>query len=149
MTMIESFLQSAYGKFAAFAGIAATFWGFAKAVGALKRWIIARGVERRTKENLPKETYHLIQKLREEMDKHNAEHKEQLSEIKQKVEALVEKQAFTEEQIATVQNEKLCWAYIHYGKEHHPITMATKTSFERMYEQYKNNGKRNHVPSDW
>lgn len=51
MTAVEAFLSSAYGRFAAFAGVAATFWGFAKFVGALKKWIRERQEERRTKEN--------------------------------------------------------------------------------------------------
>lgn len=57
--------------------------------------------------------------------------------------------ACIDEQVSTVQREKMMWAYTYYGLKHHPISLETKMSLEAMYDQYTNQGKHNHIPQDF
>ena len=70
-----------------------------------------------------------------------------MDEIMHRLDSIEATQTDLGEQIATVQNEKLMWAYLYYGVEKHPIPLSAKSSILRMYNQYK--GKHNHVPDDF
>lgn len=74
---------------------------------------------------------------------------EKIDKIVQRLDEIDERLAQTDEQTATLQNEKLTWAYVHYGVKKNPISLDTRSSLERMYEQYAKSGRHNHVPTDF
>lgn len=147
--MEVGFIETIYGKMVVLAGAAATLWGLCKAIGALRTWLKAKYKSYQERSEMPKKTLELLLALKAEMADSNRCNDQRLLEITTKLGDILTKQEFTEEQVATMQNEKLCWAYMYYGKQQHPIPLQTKLSLERMYIHYTDSGRRNHVPDDW
>lgn len=143
------FIESIYGRLAVFAGTIATLWGLTKAIGALRAWVRKRRFKWSERRDLPRKTLDILQAMQKEFDERDSKQEGRLLEIGCKVDKVFERQAFTAQQIATMQNEKLCWAYMHYGKRQNPVPLQTKLSLERMYKQYRDAGGQNHVPDDW
>lgn len=143
------FIETIYGKIIVIAGVAATIWGLCKSIGALRVWVKNKFTKIRERRVMPQQTLDLILTLKAEVAENSKSNEQRLLEINIKLGDILAKQEFTEEQVATMQNEKLCWAYMYYGKQRHPVPLQTKLSLERMYIHYKDSGRRNHVPDDW
>lgn len=143
------FLETAYGRVTLIAGVFATLWGLSKALGALRRWLVKWYTEHKERREMPQKTLQMLQDMRQELNAKDADMGDHLQCIDKKIDDIINNQNFSADQIATMQNEKLIWAYMHYGVQKRPIPLQTKLSLERMYAQYRDAGKRNHVPADW
>lgn len=88
------------------------------------------------------ETNESVKQLAKESKKTDSEIKQQLAQIRGQIKCL-------DEQLGTIQREKMMWAYHYYGIKHHPISIETRMSLQAMYDQYTADNKHNHVPHDF
>lgn len=156
MTEIAAFFASTYGKLAAVLGGIGVIWAGVKTIREIRKWLKDTADDRRARREAPNKLLALIQQMKDEQHQKDEAQQEQLNEIKSAVDGLntrfdtvVDKLDGVDMQVGTMQNEKMNWAYVYYGIEHHPIPLATLTSLEMMYDQYVATGKHNHVPQDF
>ena len=72
-----------------------------------------------------------------------------LGEILGDLEQIKDEAKDNAEAIATLQLNALNTAFVHYVDHGRPCPMFIKTSLSEMYKQYKSNGERNHVATDY
>ena len=156
MQGILSFLSSTYGKFTVLAVALGVVVGFIKNGKEIRNWISELLEMYRKRRSAPEKTLELMRNMADEQAKKDETQKEQLSDIYKMLEGLDErfdtleaKVDGVDSQVSTMQLEKMMWAYVHYGIKKHPISLATRTSLELMYDQYTENGKHNHIPQDF
>lgn len=129
-----------WSQIAAFAAAVAVLAGLFANLGKLKRWAVARLEARRARKDAPVQALKAIKDFQRKQDAINADQQRQLDEIKGLLGGL-------DEQVATVQRERMTWAYTYYGEKKKPLPMMTKTAFCDMYDQYT--GHHNHIPADF
>lgn len=153
---METFLAAWYGKLSAFLGAVAVLWGGAKAFGALKKWCADKYGAYVSRRDAPAKMLAAMEQMKAEQDKRDAGLQQQIEKLSARFGNMEQSIADVKkdilengDQMATVQNEKLNWAYVYYGCEQHPIPYQTKCSLEQMYEDYHTRHMRNHIPEDW
>ena len=139
---MQHVLDSAWAQVAAFAAAVAVLAGLFANLGKARRWLSARLEARRARRNAPLEALALIRDFKEAQELVNQDQQRQLDEIKAGLTAL-------DDQVATVQREKMSWAYTYYGVKRKPVPQVTKSSLCDMYDQYTKQGKHNHIPQDF
>lgn len=156
MSGIATFLHAWYGKVAAVLGAIGVLWAGYKTIREVIKHAHETSASRRERREAPNRMLAMIQEIRSEQERTDAAQQEQLSNIKEtmdgfnaRFDTVDGKLNGLDSQVGTMQNEKLTWAYVYYGVEHHPIPLATLTSLEQMYDQYVSAGKHNHVPQDF
>ncbi len=153
---MEELLATWYGKLSAFLSAVAVLWGGAKAFGALRKWIANQYEAHKERRDAPQKMLEALEQMKKDQEIRDAGLQKQIEELNGRMEcmekSLIDVQKGlrnNSDQIATMQNEKLNWAYCHYGRDHNPISLQTKCSLEQMYRDYHTNQKRNHIPDDW
>lgn len=151
--MIE-FLKTAYGQVVVMAGVLATFWGVCKAVGALRRWFVARKFWKRylEKREMP-------QKLYDKLDELSTQMEEQGKRIESSEAAISKMQATMDEFSADMHNNNeatasmmlkdMMEAYDYYVQKGNKIPLNIRTSLIEIHKQYNAYEYRNHVPHDF
>lgn len=156
MAELTAFFASWYGKLAAVLGAVGVLWAGFKTIQEIRKYISKTAESRRERRDAPQKLMALIRQSKDEQNERAARQQEQLDDIKRTIDGigprfdtLDSKLDLLDSQVGTMQNEKMNWAYVYYGIEHHPIPLATRTSLEQMYDQYTQTGKHNHVPQDF
>ena len=154
------FMNSAWGIFTQVMAVIAALYAAFKTSDAIKQGIRKRALKAQAMENLRADIENELSDIsKKQTDRDDAQSKK-IDQIIVSVKQFREDhdrhmRTLTEElqeigaQTATLQNEKMQWAYSYYGKMHKPIPMVTRNALEQMYEQYTRNNKRNHIPNDF
>lgn len=145
---MEGFLSTAYGQVAAVVTGLGVVYGLITYYHKTKVWVNKKIEEHRERQAAPQKILDLIQKMREDSDKRDDEMNDKLEHLKERMECMENKLDLNDEATATLQSEKLNWAYDHYGVKRNPISIQTKTSLQEMKRLYTLRGH-NHLPEDW
>lgn len=153
---IASFISTGYGALIALFAAAGALWGGIKTCREIRKWISGLLQRRRERQSVPERTLAMVQRIQEEQAKKDVQQRQWMEEVSgrlDKFDGVLDdvKKSITgvDLQVGTLQLEKMMWAYVHYGVELHEISIATRTSLELMYHQYRDKGGHNHVPEDF
>lgn len=149
MSDFMSFISSGWGTFAAVAagvGLIVAFWKNIKVIG---RRIHQRHLDIEEAKKFPADVMEEIKKIREEQERRDEERKEDMRQIMGSIDEIKEQVKSLDSQTCSLINEKLTWAYMHYGVRRNAISYNELTSLERMYKIYTENGMHNHIPEDF
>ncbi len=153
---MEELLATWYGKVSAFLGVVGVLWGGTKAFGALRKWVTREYEAHRNRWDAPRKMLETLEQMRRDQKERDSGLQKQIEELntrmgsmEKSLNSVQQRLRDNGDQIATMQNEKLNWAYAYYGCAHHPIPLQMKCSLEQMYRDYHTNQKRNHIPDDW
>lgn len=141
-SVFESLISETWAGIVGFAGAVAILAGFFSNIGKLRKWFSTRLAARKARKDAPVKALALISEFKSQQEAVNADQQRQLDEIKAGVKGL-------DEQVATVQREKMSWAYTYYGVKKKPVPQVTKSSLCDMFDQYTREGKHNHIPQDF
>lgn len=138
-----------WGYIAATCGGIVVLTGGIAGINKLAKWVkmkYEKHIERLNESNKVLEILRIFQK---EQNVKDEAQKTQLAKIFESLNNINESLESIDLQVGTIQNEKMTWAYIYYGLKQNPISLDTRTSLCRMYEQYTKGGKHNHIPQDF
>lgn len=90
-----------------------------------------------------------IKQIREEQVRRDEEQRADMQKILASISEIQGQIKNLDDQTCSLINEKLTWAYMHYGVRQNKISYNELTSLERMYKIYTNNGLHNHIPEDF
>ena len=154
------FMNSAWGIFTQVMAVIAALYAAFKTYDAIKQGIRKRALKAQAmdtlREDIETELADISKKQTERDDAQSKKIDQIIDNVKQfredhdrHMKTLTEELQEIGAQTATLQNEKMLWAYSYYGKMHKPIPMVTRNALEQMHEQYTRNNKRNHIPNDF
>lgn len=167
--VIKEVFSQAWVRFAAFVagcGVVYKMIGYATKTW---RWLKAQKAARDERNMLPQKTHELIEKLQAQVEAKDLEIQTQLEEMSAKLvaneasnrqmaaqmtqvihrlETVEGKLDLNDQATATLQSEKLNWAYYNYGIRRNKISLQTKVSLQLMKQLYTQRGH-NHLPEDW
>lgn len=153
---IAAFLNTGYGALAALFAAIGVLWGGIKTCREIRKWLSGLLQRRRERLAVAERTLEMVQKIQEDQAAKDVEQREWMEKVTQRLDkfegrfdAMDKAIGGVDSQVGTLQNEKMMWAYVHYGVEQHEISLATRTSLELMFDQYVEMGKHNHVPQDF
>lgn len=156
MEKIAAFLSTGYGALVALFAAVGAIWGGIKTFREIRKWVSGLLQRHRERQRVPERTLEMVQRIQEEQARKDEQQRQWMEEVSgrlDKFEGLLDgvktSIAGVDLQVGTLQLEKMMWAYVHYGVELHEISIATRTSLELMYHQYRDKGGHNHVPEDF
>lgn len=153
MERIIAFLSTGYGALAALFAAVGVIWGGIKTGREIRKWVSEGLRRRRERRSVPERTLAMVQRIQEEQTAKDEAISKRLDKFEERIDALGETMVGAiegvDQQVGTLQLEKMMWAYVHYGVELHEISLATRTSLEVMFDQYRTKGAHNHVPQDF
>lgn len=153
---IVSFISTGYGALVALFAAAGVIWGGIKTFQEIRKWISGLLQRYRERRSVPERTLAMVQRIQEEQAQKDVQQRQWMDEVSGRLDkfeglfdSVKESIVGVDSQVGTLQLEKMMWAYVHYGIELHEISIATRTSLELMYHQYRDKGGHNHVPEDF
>lgn len=156
MQKIVSFISTGYGALVALFAAAGVIWGGIKTFREIRKWISGLLQRHRERQSVPERTLAMVQCIQREQAAKDEMQRQwtdgitrRLDKFDERFDTLDKAISGVDSQVGTLQNEKMMWAYVHYGVELHEISIATRTSLELMYHQYREKGGHNHVPDDF
>ena len=153
MQRIIAFVSTSYGKLMALFAAVGVIWGGIKTGREIRKWVSEGLRRRRERRSVPERTLAMVQRIQEEQAAKDEAITKRLDKFEGRIDAFSEKMVGAiegvDQQVGTLQLEKMMWAYVHYGVELHEISLATRTSLEVMFDQYTIKEAHNHVPQDF